>query len=218
MNAGVRRFDVAVIGGGSAGLAAAVTAAREGARTILIERHGFLGGMGTASLVHSFCGLYLLREEAGAVLANPGFCAEIAGLMIAATGIGPIRFGRVDVLPQHPVEFVRIADDLVAAEPRIELMLHTEVAGLARDADGWDIRLAGRAGERSVSARNLVDASGDAVVAGFLGEGFSMAPAPHLAATCLCVWGEKPIGDDGRVSAPHLGIAGGGRAGGGGAR
>ena len=104
-------FDVAVIGGGSAGLAAAVTAARSGARTILLERYGYLGGMGTASLVHTFCGLYLLRNEPDAILANPGFATEMAERMIAATGIGPIRMGRVDVLPQHPIEFVRIADD-----------------------------------------------------------------------------------------------------------
>ena len=123
-----RLFDVAVIGGGSAGLAAAVTSARAGARTVLIERYGYLGGMGTASLVHSFCGLYLLREEPGAVLANPGIAGEIAGLMTAATGIGPLRFGRVDVLPQHPVEFARIADELVAAETLLETDLHTEVA------------------------------------------------------------------------------------------
>jgi hypothetical protein len=180
MKPDVRRFDVAVIGGGSAGLAAAVTAAREGRRTILIERYGFLGGMGTASLVHSFCGLYLLREETGAVFANPGFPAEMAALMTAATGRGAVRMGRVDVLPQHPVDFVRIADGLVSAEPLVEPHLHTEVAGVSRDADAWSIRLTGRAGERQVSARVLVDASGDAVVAGWLGEGFGMAPARHL--------------------------------------
>ena len=87
-------FDVAVLGGGSAGLAAAVTAARQGARTLLLERHGYLGGMGTASLVHTFCGLYLLREEPGAVLANPGFATEMAQRMIAATGIGPLGVGK----------------------------------------------------------------------------------------------------------------------------
>ena len=71
-------FDVAVIGGGSAGLAAAVTAAREGARTLLVERHGYLGGMGTASLVLTFCGLYLLRAELGAVYAKPGCAPDMA--------------------------------------------------------------------------------------------------------------------------------------------
>ncbi|GAA5121188.1 FAD-dependent oxidoreductase [Luteolibacter yonseiensis] len=201
-------FDVAVIGGGSAGLAAAVTAAREGARTVLIERHGFLGGMGTASLVHSFCGLYLLRKEPGAVLANPGFPTEMAERMAAATGLGPVRMGRVDVLPQHPVEFVRIADAMVSAEPLLEVRLHTEVVAVARGNGGgndareghqpepgresqkepwpepwqepWVVSLADRGGVRSLRAHALVDASGDAVVAGLLGGGAEMAESPRL--------------------------------------
>jgi FAD dependent oxidoreductase len=172
-------FDVAVIGGGSAGLAAAVTAARGGARTLLIERHGYLGGMGTASLVHTFCGLYLLRDELGAVLANPGFATEMAKRMMAATGLGPVRMGRVDVLPQHPVEFVRIADELVSSEPLIEMKLHTEVTAVSRE-ENWEIRLGDRAGECSVTAECLVDASGDAVVAMLLGGGSAMAESPRL--------------------------------------
>lgn len=173
-------FDVAVIGGGSAGLAAAVTAAQEGAKTLLIERYGFLGGMGTASLVHTFCGLYLLRDEPGAVLANEGFPAEMAVRMIAATGIGPVRMGRVDVLPQHPTAFVQIADGMVAAESALELRLHTEVVSLAREAGGWEIGVAGRGGARKVFAATLVDASGDATAAGFLGGGAEMTAAPKL--------------------------------------
>jgi len=51
-------FDVAVLGGGPAGIAAAASAARGGAKTILIERYGFLGGMGTAAGVTNFCGLH----------------------------------------------------------------------------------------------------------------------------------------------------------------
>src|SRR5213078_4196962 len=51
-------FDVAVLGGGPAGIAAAACAARGGARTILVERYGFLGGMGTAAGVTNFCGLH----------------------------------------------------------------------------------------------------------------------------------------------------------------
>lgn len=172
-------FDVAVIGGGSAGLAASVTAARSGARTLLIERYGYLGGMGTASLVHTFCGLYLLRPEPGAVLANPGFCGEVAARMTAVTGMGPVRMGRVDVLPQHPAAFVRIADELVAAEPSLELWLHTELVSVRRPGR-WEIALTGRAGIRTLEASCLVDCSGDAVVASFLGTGSEMAGAPRL--------------------------------------
>ncbi len=173
-------WDVLVLGGGSAGLAAAVAAARAGARTLLIERHGYCGGMGTASLVHSFCGLYLLRDAPGAVAANPGIAEEIAGRMEAATGMGPRRMGRVDVLPQHPVEFVALADAMVAAEPRLTAVFHAECIGLAGDGDGWRVDIAGRGGLRGVAARVVVDASGDAVAADFLKLDAGMAEAPRL--------------------------------------
>ena len=62
------RYDIAIIGGGSAGVAAALAAARQGARVLLIERHGFLGGAGTASLVHTFCGLYLPGDDNGFIV------------------------------------------------------------------------------------------------------------------------------------------------------
>src|SRR3979409_327425 len=51
-------YEVAVLGGGPAGIAAAGGAARAGRRTLLIERYGFLGGMGTAAGVTNFCGLH----------------------------------------------------------------------------------------------------------------------------------------------------------------
>ena len=54
-------FDVVVVGGGSAGIAAAVTAARLGLRTALIEEMPFLGGMSTGGCVGTFCGFYLSR-------------------------------------------------------------------------------------------------------------------------------------------------------------
>lgn len=180
MNAPVRRCDVAVIGGGSAGMAASITAARLGARTVLIEENGFAGGMATASLVHSFCGLYQLPSGPRAVIANPGFAGEIERLMIAATGVGPLRMGRVDVLPQHPVEFARLADRLLAGEASLETLFHSKVIGVEAGADGWRMNVVSRGGSFEVDALALVDASGDAVIAGLLGVGFSMAPPSRL--------------------------------------
>ena len=54
----VAEAEVLVLGGGPAGIAAAAAAARTGARTLLLERYGFLGGMGTAAMVTNFCGLH----------------------------------------------------------------------------------------------------------------------------------------------------------------
>ena len=51
-------YEVVVLGGGPAGIVAAASAARAGRKTLLIERYGFLGGMGTAAGVTNFCGLH----------------------------------------------------------------------------------------------------------------------------------------------------------------
>ena len=54
----VGEYDVVVLGGGPAGIAAAAAAARHGRKVLLVERYGFLGGMGTAAGVTNFCGLH----------------------------------------------------------------------------------------------------------------------------------------------------------------
>jgi hypothetical protein len=170
--------EVLVLGAGSAGLAAAVTAARRGADVILVERHGFAGGMGTASLVHTFCGLYLLGEGPP-VVANPGFPAEMEERMRRATGSGPVKMGRVWVLPQHPVEFVRIADALLL-ESGVRVLYHSEALAAEQDGDGWRVEIAGRGGIFSVRAKAVVDASGDAVFAALCGAATATTDASSL--------------------------------------
>jgi phytoene dehydrogenase-like protein len=126
VNAGVPIFsvndatmnpDVLIIGGGSAGVAAALAAARQGADTLLVERHGFFGGAGTASLVHSFCGLYELPssvDSACSKVANPGIPAELERELLAQ-GIahGPLRMGRVDVLMHQPQRLALVLRSVV---------------------------------------------------------------------------------------------------------
>src|SRR5258708_5760156 len=116
-------FDVVVAGGGSAGLAAAVAAARLGVNTLLVERNGLLGGMASAALVHSICGLYRLSKGDGApVLANAGFAAEFAKRLLADGGAsGPVRMGRVEVLLQRPVAFAGLCDAFARETPNLEV-------------------------------------------------------------------------------------------------
>ena len=56
MNAQSCHYDVLVVGAGPSGVAAAISAARNGANTLLVEKDGFLGGMSTAGLLNVWCG------------------------------------------------------------------------------------------------------------------------------------------------------------------
>jgi hypothetical protein len=165
-------FDVIVAGGGSAGVAAAVAAARLGAKTLLIERNGLLGGMASAALVHSICGLYRLpKGDAAPVMANQGFAAEFAQRLLSSGGAsGPVRMGRVEVLLQRPVAFAHSCDVLVRETPNLEVRLQSEIVG----ADADSVTLAWRGCLEKVGAKAFIDTSGDAVLAALRGASCEM--------------------------------------------
>lgn len=158
--------DIVVIGGGSAGLCAAVGAARKGARVVLLERSDRLGGMGTLAKVHTFCGLYHPDTSLPPRFANPGLPAEIESRMRSLTGVAPVLMGRVFVLLQDPEAFARIARDLTENEPTLEVWFHTACESITRQADG-SFMIA--CGGRSVSCASIVDCSADAIAAPLLG-------------------------------------------------
>lgn len=160
-------YDVVVVGGGGAGLAAAVTAAKGGARTALVERYGFLGGMATAGMVSTICGLYLTSLEGMPQALNEGFPAAFALRLAALPGCEkPIRRGRAFVLPYTPFAFACLADELTTALPALDVYLHAylvDVVTASRRVEVLRVATWERVVELRASA--VVDASGDAIVA-----------------------------------------------------
>ncbi len=169
--------DVCVVGGGPAGLAAALAAARLGASVCLLERHGFLGGNFTATSVGTMCGLYV-ADEAGFGYVTRGVAEEVAeSLKTRGAALGPLPFKGTAVLLYVPWAAKRLFDHLVTEEERVTLFLHALVSDVVTDARRVEaVIVATKAGPRAVRARAFVDASGDADVVAFAGGDTLLAP------------------------------------------
>ena len=181
---GGRRCDVAVVGGGSAGIAAAIAAAARGAHCILLDREATLGGNISQAFVHTICGLYFADEPAPR-FANPGFPQRFTNAMLACGAARQaVRAGRVWVLPTDPPRLAAAALELCRATAGLELELGAELVGatLSREPGGeQQLLLEGEGGVREeLSARIVVDASGDAALAALGGAATEISAAEEL--------------------------------------
>jgi hypothetical protein len=158
MNAG---FDVIVVGAGSAGSSAAISAARRGARTLLIDRLPFLGGTSTAVL-DTFYAFYTPGERPRRVVGGIGW--EVTE-RLSALGVAferPNTYGAGTGVTYDP-EALKVVWERLAEDAGIEVLLHTWATGVQmRDGRIHAVRLWNKGGESVVEAAAVVDASGDA--------------------------------------------------------
>jgi len=144
--------DVLVCGGGPGGLCAAVSAARNGADTMLVERYGYLGGMATMGLVYPF-----MTRFAGSEQIIDGIFQEIIERLDAKGGYGgPDRPWMFDT------EIMKVVADEICIGSGVKLLLHTMLSGVEVEDDL--IRRAvvfNKSGEQGITARMYVDGTGD---------------------------------------------------------
>lgn len=152
------RVDVLVVGGGPAGCAAAIAAAREGADTLLIEQFGFLGGMGTAALVPAFCP-FSDREKP----IVRGIGLKILEEMKA--GMPHVAEGAYDWVPIDAERLKVIYEQRVtAAGARILFLTHFIDAHADPGGTVSSVLVHNKSGLQRVQAVVVVDCSGDADV------------------------------------------------------
>ncbi|MGA0570935.1 FAD-dependent oxidoreductase [Variovorax sp. VNK109] len=167
-------YDVVVLGGGPAGMAAAVSAASAGQRTLLIERYGFLGGMGTAAGVTNFCGLHAnVHGEIRQVV--HGVASDLLARIDKLGGLNAPHtvFGKTSAQAYDTAAYKIAADDLLLSAG-VELLFHALAAGVVMDSERrvQALLVETKSGRGAVVGRAFIDCSGDGDLAAWAGAPF----------------------------------------------
>jgi hypothetical protein len=155
-------FDVVVVGGGPGGFAAAVAAGRSGAKTLLLEREGCLGGGATTMLVHPFMPHVAAPVEPNGprAVVNAGIFAELCRRLI------DMGAGTDDHARRFEDEAAKLVMDQMCAEAGVKVVFHAALFD-AQSAGGVvkSVRLAHNSGPLAASGKVFIDGTGDALLA-----------------------------------------------------
>lgn len=162
--------DVLVIGAGSSGIAAAIAAAESGLRVLLLERYGFTGGMATAAMVGTICGLYY-RGSGPPQYAVQGFAREFAAAIAERSGSKPACAAQgLHFLPYQPAAFHEEAA-LRLQRAGVQLLLHTRLASVQRSERSIDtVSAVALDRQLTIQAQAIIDCSGEALISTLAGQ------------------------------------------------
>ena len=166
-------YDVAVVGGGVAGIAAALSAARAGAKTVLLERQFALGGLATLGLVT----IYLPLCDGCGHQVSFGIAEELLRLSVRLDDPPPAVLRWQEEKPTarfqcdfNPHQFAILAEKLLL-EAGVEIFYGIQVCGASVTEGRIDAVLCESiSGRTAIRAKSFVDASGDALLCQAAGE------------------------------------------------
>lgn len=174
--------DVLVVGGGPAGIGAALGAAAAGAKTILVERYGFLGGNATAALVMplmSFFTEHPRRRQLGTRLLLPadhgpgdpvlaGAVRLFLHRLVDQGGAIPPSEETGFTVPFDPELFKLVALELLD-EAGVQYLFHAFASGVVGEGRPEGVVFETKSGPVLIRARNIVDCTGDGDIAAAAG-------------------------------------------------
>jgi hypothetical protein len=168
-------YDVVVLGGGPAGIAAAAASGALGRRTLLIERYGFLGGMGTAAGVTNFCGLHAnVHGDIRQVV--HGVADDLLERIGKLGGLNEphLIFGKTKAQAYDTAAYKIAADELLLSR-KADILFHALAASVAMDDETITaLFVETKSGRVAVRANIFVDCSGDGDLAAFAGAPFAL--------------------------------------------
>ena len=157
-------YDVIVCGGGLGGTAAAIAAARAGARTLLIERNSFFGGVATAGMCCSIFNCYYTGGVQRRLDAS-GLCLEVVETLAAAMGYGGKWHAHKGHIIYDMERAKLVLQDLVA-EAGVDMLLQICTAGaVVEDGVVRGVIVEDKAGREAILGQVVIDATGDADIA-----------------------------------------------------
>lgn len=165
----VGSFDVIVVGGGPSGVAAAVSAARNGSSVLLIEKANFLGGLWTGGLVLPVLATRAIGKSGRTERATLGFCEEVCKeLLNNGWATNPNN-------PKVDPEAAKYILDKKILDAGVTVLYNTDVIGLTMSGNKIESVIANcNTGRIAVKCKMVVDASGDGCI-------FNWAGDPHEA-------------------------------------
>lgn len=157
-------WDVIVVGGGPSGCAAATAAAREGAKTLLIEGTGALGGMGTSGLLNAWCP-FTDKEK----IIYKGIAEKV--FMEARKGVPHVHGN--DWVPINTEYLKVVYDDLVMSQG-VSVLFFSSMAAVEMSGKGTvdAVIVANKAGLTAYKAKVFIDCTGDGDLAARAGADF----------------------------------------------
>ena len=166
----VDRADVVIIGGGPAGFAAAVSAARQGVDVLMLEREYFLGGLFTGCGVTPIINSWSPSEKGNRVQAVAGICDELCGRLDKA---GMLCIERIH--PKADPEAAKYFMEEMVAESGARMLYGVTATQVIMSGDTISsVILEGKSGRVAVNAKFVIDCSGDGDVLEWSGEDFTV--------------------------------------------
>lgn len=176
-------FDVVIIGGGAAGVGAALGAARSGSRVCLIEMYGFLGGAATNSSVLTHCGFFDQTKEQVVRGAGQQVLDKLAERKLYQPHTMEESGNTVVLLD---METTKLVYDELVVEAGITVFLHSRlVSAQVHDDVISRVEFVHRGGTVAVSAKAFVDCSGDGALIAASSAGQVISPIDQRQASTL---------------------------------